>query len=387
MPGEEMPGEEKPGEEKPGIKKPSEKELGKPIAEPVKVPEEIPGTPVEVLQPKLVKGLGWLQILKIITNVVDSAAARIKAAPSDNSHETLSSELKKAGTVLAGIANDTIPGLTEIEEHMAELTSKLESIPDNDSATDKALKVSSAILEYQAQVELTIFENYFPGVPEVMNNYQKELAEYKSFKGNETALQKGERIALLVTKGTLNTLNDVMRDWVPGYQEAEDSVEKEAKTLYEKVLNKQESFWEVLKEGIIAPAKIVADTLHRAVQNYIPGEKQVESLIFGDGDDGKSQQPSETPPAEQVSPPNTEPSSKLSKPAREQWDLFLVNALDKEKAAECAQTKVGEEKKNGGADAKDGWKAKLPELTKQCYEEQFNDWRGKSDTGKRSLLA
>ncbi|KYK53952.1 hypothetical protein DCS_05901 [Drechmeria coniospora] len=281
----------------------------------VNVPEEIPKTPVEMLVPKLVKGLSWLQVARILTNIVDSATNRIQAAPLDDSHETLSSELKKAGMVLSGILNDTVPGLVEVEDHTAELSRKLASIQNSDSALDKARSVLTAILEYDAQLELTIFENYIPGVPELIKNYQKEYAEYKKFKGEENPFAKGKRIAEYITNGAFDTLNDVIRDWVPGYQEAEDSITIEAEKIHRKIEDKSESFWDIVQAEIAAPAKVVTDALHLVLQNYIPGEKQVEGLIFSNGQDDKTLQPSEKLSPEMAS---SSTSSPLPKHIREQ---------------------------------------------------------------------
>lgn len=326
------------------------------VEEPGKLPKEvpIPETPVEVLHPKLIKGLSFLQAAQLLTNVVDSATTRIKEAKPDTDHATLSSALTNTGTILVGIVNDTIPGFTDIEDHTVQLKSQLESISGK-PPLDAAVQTLEAYREYSAKVELTIFENYVPGVPEVMNNYKKEVAEFEQFKGTETKVQKAERIAKLVTKGTISTLNDVMRDWVPGYKEAQDSVREEGKRLSEDILrfhNNKESFWDVLKKGLTSPIKVVDDSLHKVLQDYVPGEKQVESLIFDhnevDGKPDSSNPGSEQPAPEEVAPSDHQPPSNLSKMGREEWNNFIGNALDKEEAAECARGKVAEEKKKGG---------------------------------------
>lgn len=253
-----------------------------PGAEPGNVPEKaaIPERPGKLLHPKLIKGLSYLQAAQFLTAVVDSATAHIKAAQPGTNHETLSSSLKKTGTMLVGIANDTIPGFTDLIEHTAELERKLESTKGN-STLDTMLQIFEAVREYGAQLELTIFENYVPGVPELLSNYKKELAEYEKFKGIETKVQRVERIAKLIAKGAAGTLNDIMRDWIPGYKEAQDSAREGAKNLSKDVLrfhDNKETFIDVLKAGLLTPIHGVADALHKVLRDYVPGEKQVESL-------------------------------------------------------------------------------------------------------------
>ncbi|KAF4504707.1 hypothetical protein G6O67_008123 [Ophiocordyceps sinensis] len=286
-------------------------------------------------------------------------------------------KLKKVGTVVAGVMNDTLPGWTEIEEHTAKLNRELGAISASPPAADKAALIAKTLRTYYDDVELTVFENYCPGVPEILSNYKKEVAEYKSLKNGLTTGERNLKIAWFVTKGTVSTINDVFRDWIPGVEEGEDGNRKEWTRIYDMANDKSKSFWDVAREVLVSPFKIFGDTINRFARHYGPGVSIAEDLKR---DKTRPKGPSEddnTIPDQPVKPADRKPPPGLSKNNLEQWDLFLGNQLDQDEAAMCVHDKITKENKAGVRHGKGAWKTKLPELTKQCYYELFSQWNAK----------
>ncbi|KJZ69877.1 hypothetical protein HIM_10732 [Hirsutella minnesotensis 3608] len=400
-PGKKAPDEEKnkqngqPEEEKPGREKTPKEPTKEPVSE-VEPGAVGPGKEIAEarlpLKATLVKGISLLQLLQLVTNIVNAAAARIQAVQGD-SHL---SGLEKVGSVLVGVINDTMPGAKEIEDRTAKLYGDIKGIKADMPVGEKAALIATLMRVYNDDVELIIFENYFPGVPEIINNYRKELAEYKSLKGNMSTAERNAKIAWLITKGTLNTINDVARDWVPGVREAEDSVREEVARIKTMAEDPKTDFWSVAGEVLRSPFKIAVEAVHSFAKHYGPGVELVEKLAI-DGPDGKRPptKDKDSPPPDtdneipdSVEPVDLQPPAGLSKSGLEQWGLFLNNELDPEEAAQCVQGKVAEENKKQVKHGKDAWRSKLPQLSKQCYEELFRVFYGKgTDTGKRSLVA
>ncbi|KAM4054440.1 hypothetical protein HRG_005290 [Hirsutella rhossiliensis] len=376
-------------EEKPGPKKTPEEPTKEPIPE-VEPAAVGPGKEIAEarlpLKATLVKGISELQLLQLVTNIVNAAAARIQAVQGD-SHL---SGLEKVGSVLVGVINDTMPGVKEIEDRTAKLYGDIKGIKADMLTGEKAALIATLTLAYKDDVELIIFENYFPGVPEIITNYQKEVAEYKSLKGNMSTAERNAKIAWLITKGTLHTINDVARDWVPGVTEAEDSVRDEFVRIKAMAEDPKTDFWSVAGEFFLNPFKIAVEAVHSFAKHYGPGVELVEKLTIA-GPDGKSPSPKDkdSPPpdmddeitdneiAHSVKPVGLQPPAGLSKSDLEQWGPFLNNKLDPEEAAQCVQGKVAEENKKRVKHGKDAWRSKLPQLSKQCFEELFRDFLGK----------
>ncbi|KAK2599125.1 hypothetical protein QQS21_005386 [Conoideocrella luteorostrata] len=245
-------------------------------------------SPAEIVRPKikLAKGLSYLQAAQFLTTVVDSTAARVNSSTvkdikTDVMHGNLKVALNKSGEILNGIAEDTVPGYKDIEKDTDEFKERIASIKSNNSA-EFIGQFLAATYEFKTKVEVTIFENYVPLVPEIIDNYKKEKAEYDSFNGSETKLEKAGRIVKIVGKGVGNTVNDVLRDWVPGYREAEDNVQKQAHKILQEaknVSNHKEGSLEFFENVLNSPFTVFKGTVDSFAQNYIPGEKQMENEL------------------------------------------------------------------------------------------------------------
>ncbi|KAK2608769.1 hypothetical protein QQS21_002626 [Conoideocrella luteorostrata] len=214
-----------------------------------------------------------------MTSVVDSAATRIKGSTvkeieSEAIHGNLTLVLKRSGAILANIASDTVPGFKDIERHTKEFMQQLKST-DPKKTLEPVGHILVAAYEFQTKVAVPIFENYVPLVPEIMDNFKKEREEYESFKGKETELQKAKRIVKLVGKGTVNTVNDVRRDWVPAYKEAEDSIKEESHRLIQetvKIPHHEEKFTSYLRRAHGTAKTFYKYAATRCIRLYSQGE-------------------------------------------------------------------------------------------------------------------
>lgn len=237
-------------------------------------------------QHRLIRGLGLLQAAQFLTNAVNSGATHLKSGAwdhikSDAEHNHIKEALATTGLVLKQVALDTVPGLTDLERHVDDYHSAVQSLKDK-GLLDAMVGTAAAGAELVDNIMLTIFLNFMPGVPEIISNWNIEHKEYSNFNGTETAVQKAERLARIIGKGAACTLDDVLRNWVPGFREAQETIEEHTRYLVEDMKlyheNKQ-SLWKVIFDTVTTPVELVTGTLHRFMRDYIPFESQVEDAL------------------------------------------------------------------------------------------------------------
>ncbi|KAM4060143.1 hypothetical protein HRG_002250 [Hirsutella rhossiliensis] len=244
----------------------------------------VPTGPGEPMNRKLIRTLGYLQVAQLVTSVVKSTVTHLRDnVPEEQNQRGFLGLLQSGGTLLQSIANDTVPGYADILQHIDDLKGRLRTL-ELESPLEALKEGFTAMQEFEANVTVTIFENYMPGVPEILDNWQRGKQELAEDHGPETEVQQAMRILRVLGSRATNTLNDVLRDWIPGYKEAQDSISIHTKNLANEVQLYQErktDIFQVLKDGLELPLDIALGTLHRMLSDYVPGETYLEGAVFG----------------------------------------------------------------------------------------------------------
>ncbi|XP_044714409.1 heat-labile enterotoxin alpha chain domain-containing protein [Hirsutella rhossiliensis] len=330
------------------------------------IPKILPEPPAEVLHPNFIRVASYLQAAQMLTSVAHSAIDHINNSSlgSDIEHHNWAAVLKDSGSILHQVSTDNVPGLHDIEKDVAKMKSDLQSI-DMDRPLEAVTKIHSILSEHTANVELIIVENYVPGLPEIRSNFNGTWDEVKHvLEKDESSVLKAEEIALSISKRTLSTINDVLRDTT---REHINKVHED----FVKYKNNKESLGTLIKDGITWPVTHFRDALHKVAQNYIPWFKPVEDKLHLRG----RSQPRNTLPPNVGDDKNEKGEQEPFKFQQQEWNKYIRqrNASDWSKTDECigakAQARQGDVAKVGT------WQTQTNELTRACYAEQFNEWK------------